>query len=46
MQEEQDTKRTLGQKLNMVLSHMGPAGGKLLQAIHSHPQTPENLKEI
>ncbi|AUH73404.1 M48 family metallopeptidase [Legionella sainthelensi] len=44
MQEEQDTKRTLGQKLNMVLSHMGPAGGKLLQAIHSHPQTPENLK--
>ncbi|KTD55265.1 heat shock protein HtpX [Legionella sainthelensi] len=44
MQEEQDTKRTLGQKLNMVLSHMGPAGGKLLQAIHSHPQTPEDLK--
>jgi hypothetical protein len=45
MQEEHSVKRTIGQKLNMVLSHMGPAGGKLLQAIHSHPQTPEDIKK-
>lgn len=44
IQEEDTVERTMGQKLNLVLSHMGPAGGKLLQAIHSHPQTPEDLK--
>lgn len=45
MHEEQAVERTIGQKLNMVLSNMGPAGGKLLQAIHSHPQTPEDIKQ-
>ena len=35
---------SVGTKLNRVLTNMGPAGGKLLQAIHSHPQTPEVIK--
>lgn len=45
MREQETVERTVGQKLNMILSHMGPAGGKLLQAIHSHPQTPADLKK-
>ena len=45
MHEEEAVERTIGQKLGMVLSNMGPAGGKLLQAIHSHPQTPEDIKK-
>lgn len=45
MHEEKAVERTMGQKLSMVLSNMGPAGGKLLQAIHSHPQTPEDIKK-
>ncbi len=35
----------LGQTLNEVLSHMGPAGAKLLQAIHSNPNTPQDIKD-
>lgn len=34
----------LGQTLRLVLSQMGPAGTKLLQAIHSHPSTPEDIR--
>ncbi len=34
----------LGQTLNIVLSNMGPAGAKLLQAIHSNPSTPEDIR--
>lgn len=44
MSEEGGIEQRVGQKLNMILSRMGPAGGKLLQAIHSHPQTPADLK--
>ncbi len=45
MKEHDSAEITIGQKLNKILSHMGPAGGKLLQAIHSHPQTPNDLKK-
>ena len=45
MGEQDAIERTIGQKLNLILSNMGPAGGKLLQAIHSHPQTPEDIKK-
>lgn len=34
----------VGEKLNIILSNMGPAGGKLLQAIHSYPDTPEDIR--
>lgn len=44
MQEEGQSEYTTGYKLNTVLSHIGPAGAKLLQAIHSHPQTPQSIK--
>ncbi len=44
MREEGAPELTVGQKLHTVLSHMGPAGGKLMQAIHSHPQTPQDIK--
>jgi len=33
-----------GQLLRLVLSEMGPAGAKLLQAIHSNPATPEDIR--
>lgn len=42
--EDVAIKSTNGQKLTKILTHLGPAGGKLLQAIHSHPQTPEDIK--
>lgn len=45
MHDSNVVERTIGQKLNMLLSNLGPAGGKLLQAIHSHPQTPEDIKK-
>ncbi|MFZ4761931.1 MAG: M48 family metalloprotease [Alphaproteobacteria bacterium] len=44
MREEGNPTLRVGQKLHTVLSHMGPAGGKLMQAIHSHPQTPQDIK--
>lgn len=37
-------KPNVGKTLYMVLSQMGPAGTKLLQAINNHPQTPASLK--
>jgi len=36
--------RNVGKTLNQ-LKALGPAGDKLLQAIHSHPSTPENIRE-
>ena len=44
MQEDGEKELSTGYKLNTVLSHLGPAGAKLLQAIHSHPQTPQHIK--
>ena len=35
---------TVGGKLASLLEHLGPAYVKLAQAIHSHPDTPEQLK--
>lgn len=47
MREPKEQNLTVGKKLNIILSNMGPAGGKLLQAIHSHPQTPQSIaKEL
>lgn len=34
-----------GEALRQVLEAMGPAGRKLAQAIESHPETPEDIKE-
>jgi Peptidase family M48/ABC1 atypical kinase-like domain len=34
-----------GDALNLVLDALGPAGRKLAQAIESHPQTPQDIKE-
>lgn len=45
IREDETAELSVGSKLNLILSNMGPAGGKLLQAIHSHPQTPENIKK-
>lgn len=44
IREEGAKDLSLGIKLSRVLSNMGPAGGKLLQAIHSHPKTPPAIK--
>ena len=44
IKENQAQELSIGKKLNLILSNMGPAGCKLLQAIHSHPQTPETIK--
>jgi hypothetical protein len=35
---------SIGRTLHIVLSNMGTAGAKLEQAIHSHPDTPPQLK--
>lgn len=35
----------IGKTLNLVLSNMGPAGAKMLQAVHSHPSTPEHIRD-
>jgi hypothetical protein len=43
VQSEDNTVR-VGQRLNNILGAMGPAGAKLLQAIHSHPSTPEPIR--
>lgn len=45
MQESSAVKPSIGEKLHTVLSHLGPAGGKLMQAIHSNPQTPQEIKD-
>lgn len=44
--EAQQTARasSVGKKLALLCEHMGPAYVKLAQAIHSHPQTPENIR--
>lgn len=34
----------IGKRLAMILDMMGPAERKLGQAIHSHPQTPEDIR--
>jgi hypothetical protein len=44
MRDDDGTDRRVGQKLYTILAHMGPAGAKLLQAIHSHPDVPEHIK--
>lgn len=44
MQTEGSKEITVGKKLHTILSSMGPAGGKLMQAIHSHPSTPQEIK--
>lgn len=44
MQEEGAQALTVGLKLYTILSNIGPAGAKLLQSIHSHPQTPQDIK--
>lgn len=41
---EKGKTRNVGKTLNQ-LKALGPAGDKLLQAIHSHPSTPENIRE-
>ncbi|MFA6301519.1 MAG: M48 family metallopeptidase [Legionella sp.] len=45
IREDGAAELSVGSKLNLILSNMGPAGGKLLQAIHSHPQTPDSIKK-
>lgn len=36
---------SVGKKLVSICEHMGPAYIKLAQAIHSHPQTPQSIKQ-
>lgn len=45
IKEENKQTKSVGQKLYTVLANMGPAGAKLLQAIHSHPETPDDIRE-
>ncbi|WP_419420489.1 hypothetical protein ACNVED_04095 [Legionella sp. D16C41] len=35
----------IGKKIALLCEHMGPAYIKLAQAIHSHPQTPESIRQ-
>lgn len=35
---------SIGRKLASLLEHLGPAYVKLAQAVHSHPNTPEDIK--
>ena len=46
-QDDFSAKKTqsFGQRLAKILGMMGPAYYKLGQAIHSHPETPEDIKE-
>ena len=39
------TQTSLGRKLALLCEHMGPAYIKLAQAIHSHPDTPADVKQ-
>lgn len=39
------TKMRMGQVLKLVLSNMGPAGGAMMQAIHSNPSTPTDIQK-
>lgn len=43
--QEQGQQMTVGKKFAALLEHMGPAYIKLAQAIHSHPATPEGLRD-
>lgn len=43
--EDPDQKSSIGKKIAILCEHMGPAYVKLAQAIHSHPQTPENIRQ-
>jgi len=36
---------SIGKTLHLVLSNMGPAGAKVLQAIDSNPSTPESIRK-
>jgi len=38
-------KHSVGKKLGILCEHMGPAYVKLAQAIHSHPSTPEKIRQ-
>lgn len=43
--ESSAQKGTIGHKLALICEHMGPAYVKLAQAIHSHPDTPDDIKQ-
>lgn len=43
--QSEGVRTTLGQKLAILFEQMGPAYIKLAQAIHSHPDAPEGLRE-
>ncbi len=40
-----DVKQSIGKKVVLLCENMGPAYVKLAQAIHSHPNTPENIRK-
>ena len=42
--EDRSDNRYVGRVLATVLTNMGPAGVKLAQAIHSFPDTPEDIR--
>lgn len=41
---EAQTEQDVGRTLALVLVNLGPAGVKLAQAIHSHPDTPDSIR--
>lgn len=43
-QDTEDERSSLGKRLAMVMEHLGPAYVKLGQAVHSHPNTPPDIK--
>lgn len=40
-----NAKQSIGRKLALMCEHLGPAYVKLAQAIHSHPDTPADIKQ-
>ncbi|WP_131783702.1 hypothetical protein [Legionella gresilensis] len=42
--EHSDQEASIGKKLAVICEHMGPAYVKLAQAIHSHPQTTNEIR--
>ncbi|CEK09360.1 hypothetical protein [Legionella hackeliae] len=43
--DSRDSSKRVGKKLAMICEHMGPPYIKLLQAIHSHPNTPAHIRD-